>query len=85
MAAGVVTWAGEKSNYGRLVEIRHADGYMTRYGHNSKLLVKSGELVTKGQVIAAMGSSGRSTGPHVHFEIARNGQAINPSKYLRSK
>ncbi|MEJ1335125.1 MAG: M23 family metallopeptidase [Candidatus Sedimenticola sp. (ex Thyasira tokunagai)] len=85
VAAGVVTWAGEKSNYGSLVEIRHTDGYMTRYGHNSKLLVKSGELVTKGQVIAAMGSSGRSTGPHVHFEIARNGQAINPSKYLRSK
>ncbi|MES9855855.1 MAG: M23 family metallopeptidase [Sedimenticola sp.] len=85
VAAGVVTWAGEKSNYGSLVEVRHADGYVTRYGHNSKVLVKIGELVTKGQVIATMGSSGRSTGPHVHFEIARNGQRINPTKYLRAK
>ncbi len=85
VAAGVVTWVGEKKNYGHLVEIRHADGYLTRYGHNSKLLVKRGELVTKGEVIAQMGSSGRSTGPHVHFEIARNGQTINPAKYLRAR
>ncbi|MES9906523.1 MAG: M23 family metallopeptidase [Sedimenticola sp.] len=85
VAAGVVIWAGKKQNYGHLVEIRHADGYLTRYGHNSKVLVKRGELVTKGEVIAQMGSSGRSTGPHVHFEIARNGQTINPAKYLRAR
>lgn len=85
VAAGVVTWSGEKNGHGKLVEIRHADGYLTRYGHNKKLLVKSGELVTKGQVIALMGSTGRSTGPHVHFEIARYGQSVNPDKYLRAK
>lgn len=83
VAAGVVTEAGKKSGYGYLVEIRHVDGYVTRYGHNDKIIVKTGDLVSKGQVIGSMGSSGRSTGPHVHFEIARNGKSINPSKYLR--
>ncbi|MCW8907456.1 MAG: peptidoglycan DD-metalloendopeptidase family protein [Sedimenticola sp.] len=85
VASGVVTWVGSKSGYGKLVEIRHPDGYTTRYGHNSKILVKVGDLVTQGQPIALMGSSGRSTGPHVHFEIARNGKTLNPSKYLRTK
>lgn len=85
VAAGVVTEAGKKSGYGYLVEIRHADGYVTRYGHNSEITVKTGDLVSKGQVIGKMGSSGRSTGPHVHFEIARNGKSINPAKYLRRK
>jgi murein DD-endopeptidase MepM/ murein hydrolase activator NlpD len=58
---------------------------VTRYGHNSAILVKLGDLVTKGQPIALMGSSGRSTGPHVHFEIAHNGKTIDPAKYLRKK
>ena len=82
VASGVVSWAGKKSGYGYLVEIRHPDGYVTRYGHNSMIFVKTGDLVDKGTVIGLMGSSGRSTGPHVHFEISRNGKSINPKKYL---
>lgn len=85
VASGIVTWTGERGGYGKLVEIRHADGYVTRYGHNSKILVSTGDLVTQGQPIALMGSSGRSTGPHVHFEIARNGKTVNPSRYLQIK
>lgn len=85
VASGIVTWVGSKNGYGKLVEIRHPDGYSTRYGHNGKILVKVGDLVTQGQPVALMGSSGRSTGPHVHFEIARNGKTLNPSKYLRKK
>jgi len=85
VASGIVTWTGDKSGYGKLIEVRHSDGYVTRYGHNGKILVAPGDLVTQGQPIALMGSSGRSTGPHVHFEIARNGKTINPSKYLRTK
>jgi murein DD-endopeptidase MepM/ murein hydrolase activator NlpD len=84
VASGVVTFAGKKSGYGYLVEVRHADGYETRYGHNSEIFVKAGDLVTQGQRIGLMGSSGRSTGPHVHFEIARNGKTVNPSKYLKA-
>jgi len=85
VAAGVVTVAKKKSSYGYLVEVRHSNGYATRYGHNSKLLVQVGDMVSKRQTIALMGSSGRSTGPHVHFEIARNGKTINPRNYLRKK
>jgi len=85
VASGIVTWTGKRGGYGKLVEIRHADGYVTRYGHNSKILVAPGDLVTQGQPIALMGSSGRSTGPHVHFEIVRNGKSINPSRYLQAK
>ncbi|WP_275097469.1 M23 family metallopeptidase [Sedimenticola hydrogenitrophicus] len=85
VASGIVTWAGEKSGFGELVEVRHSGGYVTRYGHNHKILVKPGDLVFQGQPIALMGSSGRSTGPHVHFEIARNGKTIDPAKYLRAK
>lgn len=85
VASGIVTWAGTKSGYGNLVEVKHSDGYVTRYAHNGKILVAPGDLVTQDQPIALMGSTGRSTGPHVHFEIARNGKTINPSKYLRSK
>jgi murein DD-endopeptidase MepM/ murein hydrolase activator NlpD len=84
VASGVVTWASERFGYGHLVEINHGNGYVTRYGHNSKLLVKQGDTVAKGEVIAQMGSSGRSTGPHVHFEVLRNGKAVNPSNYLRA-
>jgi len=84
VASGVVSWADRKSGYGKLVEVRHANGYVTRYGHNSKILVKVGDLVSKGQVVALMGSSGRSTGPHVHFEIARSGKTLNPAKYLKN-
>lgn len=82
VAAGVVTYAGRRSGYGNLVEINHGKGYVTRYGHNSKILVDVGETVKKGQIIAKMGSSGRSTGPHVHFEVLVNGRAVDPKKYI---
>lgn len=85
VAAGIVTFAGKKSGFGYTVEIRHADGYGTRYGHNNKIFVEVGDMVSKGDLIALMGSSGRSTGPHVHFEVARNGQTVNPAKYLRAR
>jgi murein DD-endopeptidase MepM/ murein hydrolase activator NlpD len=78
---GVVNWAGERSGYGYLVEVNHGNGYVTRYGHNQKNLVKAGDTVKKGQQIALMGSTGRSTGPHVHFEVLRNGKTVNPARY----
>jgi murein DD-endopeptidase MepM/ murein hydrolase activator NlpD len=79
---GVVTWAGERSGYGNLIEVSHGDGYVTRYGHNQKHLVNVGDTVRKGQQIALMGSTGRSTGPHVHFEVMRDGKTVNPAKYI---
>jgi murein DD-endopeptidase MepM/ murein hydrolase activator NlpD len=79
---GVVTWSGKRYGYGNLVEINHGNGYATRYGHNERNLVKVGDTVKKGELIALIGSSGRSTGPHVHFEVLRNGKAVNPSRYL---
>ena len=84
-AAGVVTWASDRYGYGRLIEIDHGKGMKTRYGHNKKLLVEVGDVVSKGQVIARMGSTGRSTGPHVHYEILRNNKQINPIKYVYRK
>ncbi len=83
VASGVVVWSGKKSGYGNLVEINHGGGFVTRYGHNSKHLVKVGEVVNKGQAIALMGSTGRSTGPHVHFEVIKNGKHVNPEHYVR--
>ena len=79
---GVVSWAGKRSGYGNLIEINHGNGYSTRYGHNQSHLVKAGDKVKKGQQIALMGSTGRSTGPHVHFEVLQNGKTVNPSKYI---
>lgn len=84
VAAGVVTWAGKRSGYGNLVQINHGNGYATRYGHNEKVLVKVGQTVKKGQIIAKMGSTGRSTGPHVHFEVLYHGRQVNPRKYIRA-
>lgn len=84
-ASGVVSWAGERYGYGQLIEINHGDGLKTRYGHNKILKVSVGDVVTKGQVIAKMGSTGRSTGPHVHYEILRNNKQINPLKYVYRK
>lgn len=83
--SGVVSWAGERYGYGQLIEINHGDGFKTRYGHNKSLLVSVGDVVTKGQAIASMGSTGRSTGPHVHYEILRNNKQINPIKYVYRK
>jgi len=79
---GVVSWAGKKSGYGKLVEINHGNGYATRYGHNQSHMVSVGDTVKKGQQIALMGSTGRSTGPHVHFEVLHNGKSVNPSKFI---
>ncbi len=84
VAAGVVTWSGERYGYGTMVEVNHGNGYVTRYAHNSENLVEAGDTVKKGQSIALMGSSGRSTGPHVHFEVLRNGQVVDPVKYVRT-
>ncbi|MCP5447836.1 MAG: M23 family metallopeptidase [Chromatiaceae bacterium] len=82
VASGVVMDAVKKSGYGYYIEINHADGLVTKYAHNSKIFVEPGDLVEKGDVIGLVGSSGRSTGPHVHFEIARNGKSINPAAYI---
>jgi murein DD-endopeptidase MepM/ murein hydrolase activator NlpD len=79
---GVVSFAGFKPGYGNVVEITHPTGYVTRYGHNSRNLVREGETVQKGQAIAMIGSTGRSTGTHVHFEVERDGKKVNPMRYL---
>ncbi|PVV09260.1 MAG: hypothetical protein B6D72_11920 [gamma proteobacterium symbiont of Ctena orbiculata] len=85
VAAGVVTWSGERYGYGKLIEINHGKGYITRYGHNKEILVEVGDRIKQGQVIARMGSTGRSTGPHVHFEVVRNGRTIDPTRYILTK
>jgi murein DD-endopeptidase MepM/ murein hydrolase activator NlpD len=81
-AAGRVVFAGRNGGYGNMVILEHADGTLTRYGHASKLMVSPGDYVESGQTIAAIGSTGHSTGPHLHFEVKRNGQFINPMKVL---
>jgi murein DD-endopeptidase MepM/ murein hydrolase activator NlpD len=81
---GVVSFAGYKQGYGNVVEITHSTGFMTRYGHNSRNLVRTGQSVQKGDPIAVIGSTGRATGTHVHFEVLRNGRAVDPSRYLAS-
>ena len=82
VATGVVTWAGPHLGYGNLVEVNHGDGYVTRYGHNSEVLVKVGDTVQKGEVLALVGSTGHSTGPHVHFEVLRNGSPVDPMVFI---
>lgn len=83
VASGVVTWSGDRYGYGELIEINHGGGFSTRYGHNKENLVKIGDLVKKGQVVALMGSSGRSTGPHVHYEVFKHGRPVDPASYVR--
>jgi len=83
VASGVVTWSSKYNNYGNMVEIDHGEGVVTRYAHNQENKVKVGDLVQRGQVIAALGSTGRSTGPHLHFEVYKNGRAVDPSVYIR--
>jgi murein DD-endopeptidase MepM/ murein hydrolase activator NlpD len=82
VAAGVVTWAGERTGYGKLVEINHGDGFTTRYAHNERTLVTVGQTVKRGDSVALMGSTGRSTGPHLHFEVLRNGRQVDPLSYI---
>ena len=82
VADGVISFAGDRSGYGNTVEIDHGNGYVTRYAHNSRLLVRVGDLVHAGGVIAKAGSTGRSTGAHVHLEVWDNGHVVNPTRFL---
>jgi murein DD-endopeptidase MepM/ murein hydrolase activator NlpD len=82
-AAGTVTRAGWNSGYGRMVEIDHGEGFSTRYAHLSRIDVKEGEMVATGQIVGEVGSSGRSTGAHLHYEVRRDGEAVNPLHYLK--
>ena len=81
-AGGVVVFSGVKSGFGNVVEVDHGNGCTTLYGHNSRLLVHVGDIVRAGQTLAKAGSTGRSTGPHVHFEVHVNGRPVNPRKFL---
>lgn len=83
VASGVVTYSGPRYGYGTMVEIDHGGGVVTRYAHNQSNLVEVGDPVVKGASIAEVGSSGRSTGPHVHFELLRDGRAVDPATYLQ--
>lgn len=82
--SGVVTFAGYSSGYGRYIIISHGYGYQSIYGHNRKLLVKVGDKVEKGQIISEMGSTGRSTGTHLHFEVRLNGKSVNPMNVINN-
>jgi murein DD-endopeptidase MepM/ murein hydrolase activator NlpD len=83
-APGVIIKSQYDRGYGNLIEIRHADGYVTKYAHNSKMLAETGQYVQKGEVIALMGSTGISTGTHLHFEVLKNGVPINPRQYIEN-
>ena len=80
--AGIVTFAGRRAGYGKLVEIDHGAGIRTRYAHMRSIDVQVGDVVTRGQTIAEVGTTGRSTGPHVHYEVLENGQHVNPARYV---
>lgn len=85
VADGVVIYSGRRSGYGQMVDIRHVNGLVTRYAHNQSNLVQEGQQVRQGQKIATVGSSGTATGPHVHFEVLKNGQHQNPIRYAGDK
>jgi murein DD-endopeptidase MepM/ murein hydrolase activator NlpD len=85
VANGVVVFAGYRSGYGKLIEISHGEDLRTRYGHHQELLVHAGQSVKRGDVIGRMGSSGRSTGPHVHFEVLKSGKPVNPARYVSAR
>jgi murein DD-endopeptidase MepM/ murein hydrolase activator NlpD len=82
VASGIVVESGERNGYGGTININHGGGFQTRYAHNKKNLVSVGDVVKKGQVIALMGSTGRSTGPHVHFEVYKYGRPVDPASYI---
>lgn len=82
VADGIVSFAGRDGNFGKLVELTHGNGYVTRYAHNSTLLVQEGQTVRRGDEIALMGSTGRSTGTHLHFEVLREGRPVNPLSFV---
>lgn len=81
--AGIVTMVAKEKNYGNVLKIKHGDGLETKYAHCSKILVKKGDIVERNQVIALVGNTGRSTGPHLHYEIRLNGRALDPRQYLK--
>ena len=83
-AAGIVTWAGDRYGYGQLVEIDHGDGFVTRYGHLAKILVKKGQVISLSETVGLMGNSGRSTGTHLHYEIRYQGKSLNPAKFFKA-
>ena len=83
VASGAVIWSGARQGYGKLLEIDHGNGYVTRYAHNDELLVKDGDSITAGQEIAKMGATGRASSPHVHFEVLHKGKAVNPYKFVK--
>jgi murein DD-endopeptidase MepM/ murein hydrolase activator NlpD len=83
-ADGVVTHSGWQSGYGRMVKIQHEFGYETRYAHLSSLRVKKGQRVSRGEIIGGMGSSGRSTGTHLHYEVRRGGDPVNPMTFIKA-
>jgi murein DD-endopeptidase MepM/ murein hydrolase activator NlpD len=83
-AAGKVTSAAWNGGYGKMVEIDHGNGFTTRYGHLSEISAKAGQSVRAGQIIGRVGSTGRSTGPHLHYETRIEGDAVDPQKFLRA-
>ena len=85
LASGVVIFSGERQGYGKMVEIDHANGYVTRYAHHRELLVQEGTIIKKGEHLGIMGDTGRSTGPHVHVEVLLNGKNTNPARFLVNK
>lgn len=85
VAGGVVTHAGKRWGYGKMVEITHGNGYITRYAHAKELTVREGEIVRRGDVVAKMGSTGRSTGPHTHLEVLKDGKTVNPWKFVQAE
>lgn len=83
VASGVVTYSGKRYGYGNLIEISHSNGLVTRYAHHKEAKVFTGDVVKKGDVVGIMGSIGRSTGPHVHFEVLKNGRTVDPTPFVR--
>jgi murein DD-endopeptidase MepM/ murein hydrolase activator NlpD len=84
-ADGLVARASRAPDYGKMIDLSHGYGYVTRYGHLSEILVRPGQSVRRGDVIGRVGSTGRSTGPHLHYEVIRDGRRVNPWKYLGQK
>jgi septal ring factor EnvC (AmiA/AmiB activator) len=82
VASGVVSYSGERMGYGNVVEVNHGNGYVTRYAHNQKNMVKVGDTIQKGDLLSLIGSTGRSTGPHLHFEVLRDGRQIDPMSFI---
>jgi murein DD-endopeptidase MepM/ murein hydrolase activator NlpD len=83
VATGIVTWSGPRQGYGRMVEVTHGNGYVTRYAHNAQNLVHVGDHVQQGDTIALMGATGRATGPNLHFEVWKDGRPVDPSGFIR--